>query len=426
MKKRTKITLIIIIAFVLIGLITTIICISTSKKNKNTVNVAFYGLEEKNISILKKNLETIVNEKGQPYTYNYFELSSSQALLPQLKRKFDVVYTYMGKNAEQAVSYVKPKKVDSVKLSEDILQDSTISVKQKSIRDKDGNYLAVPLLMDFYEIDIDREILSDAGVTKIANWVDIETFATKTHSMGQAYSILFDANDPSEFLGTIGALTEALSGVNAYNLAVKELSEVAYPKGSKQLNLTSHDYEIAVRKLADEKGSPLFEATHLLSRWKGSNLISEQGFNMGKKDLVNIANMSEAPVLFETFSMRRKIGHRRSQYMSLIYYPSEIRADKRFFTAPVIAAVPLSGKISVKQGIELLLSDEVQGNLADDTGLIPVAANCHVPDRQADDIRYWIAATNSPLTPLGEAVFCDRTGMKLLSDVLINYISDIN
>ena len=38
------------------------------------------------------------------------------------------------------------------------------------------------------------------------------------------------------------------------------------------------------------------------------------------------------------------------------------------------------------------------------TGLAPVFAQCRTPDRQADDVRYWVAATNAPLAGLSREV----------------------
>ena len=74
----------------------------------------------------------------------------------------------------------------------------------------------------------------------------------------------------------------------------------------------------------------------------------------------------------------------------------------------------------------MLSRELIQGKLADDTGLVPVLANCHVPDHQADDIRYWIAATNAPLVPLGDAIFCESSGMEVFSDALTGYIKSLS
>lgn len=424
MKKRTKLILLIIIALALLGIVTTLICVTTSKKNKNTVNVAFYGLEEKDVLILTKNLTQIANEKGEPYTYNFITLDSTKALRPQLTKKTDVVYTYMGANATKAADSVNPKKYAKVGMREDLLKNATVSVRTKSEVNAAGKLSIIPLLMDYYQIDFDRRILMEIGKDVVVSWNDIETVGVRAQKQ-YPYSILIDSGDSSEFLGLIGALTEALSGKTAYDAAVKELKAVAGKYGTDSENITRNDYEVAVRSLANEKDSPLYEATHLIARWKRSGLISQEGLNMNKNDLLNILNIGQAPVVFQTLSNRRKVIFQHTNSISSIYYPSEKDPVTRFFTVPVIAAVPLTEKECVKQGIEYLVEDKTQGILADDTGLAPVLANCHVPDHQADDVRYWIAATNEPLVPLGEEIFCEKVARDLLADVIISYIKDI-
>ena len=50
------------------------------------------------------------------------------------------------------------------------------------------------------------------------------------------------------------------------------------------------------------------------------------------------------------------------------------------------------------------LSNSLQTELSIKTGLSPVQKNCQVPDHQADDVHYWIAASKGPLQPLTCAI----------------------
>ena len=45
-----------------------------------------------------------------------------------------------------------------------------------------------------------------------------------------------------------------------------------------------------------------------------------------------------------------------------------------------------------------------QTELCTESGLAPVQKNCIVPDLQADDVRYWLAASNGPTLPLAAAL----------------------
>lgn len=46
------------------------------------------------------------------------------------------------------------------------------------------------------------------------------------------------------------------------------------------------------------------------------------------------------------------------------------------------------------------ISNSKQELLCKETGLAPVQKNSQVPDHQADDVRYWLAASLGPATPL--------------------------
>ena len=51
-----------------------------------------------------------------------------------------------------------------------------------------------------------------------------------------------------------------------------------------------------------------------------------------------------------------------------------------------------------------MISKEGQEKLCAQTGFAPVLAQCKTVDRQADDARYWVAATNPPLQGLSRDI----------------------
>lgn len=421
MKKKRILIISIILAIILIAGIIAFILI---KKDRKITRVAFYGLDENNVSLIQEILSKVTDKKGNPVKYEFIVLDAEKALAPQIKRKYDAVYSYMGLNVENTIAAIKEKKSDKICLSEDILNGTTISVKQAALNNKNGLISAVPFLLDYCEIDIDRRILFGLGIKKIVNWADIENYAVEAAKQkGQA--ILFDSKDSSNFLAAFGAFTESISGVQAVNKTVSEIKKLLYKDGN-EVNKDRLAYENLIASLAEEPGSPLFDSTHTLARWYKNGLLTQEAFNISNNDIFNYISMEMAPIVFWNFSSRRRIKFPTTNSISTIYYPSERNPVTRYFAAPVFTAVPLSAKESVKKGIKLLVSREVQENLSRKTGLAPVLANCQVPDHQADDVRYWIAATNAPSVPLGEAAFCEKSTRDLFAESLINYIKGIN
>ena len=49
-------------------------------------------------------------------------------------------------------------------------------------------------------------------------------------------------------------------------------------------------------------------------------------------------------------------------------------------------------------------------------------ARCHVPDIYSDDVRFWIAASQVPTTPLGDSAFTSQQKKEAVADCLRNYI----
>ena len=69
-----------------------------------------------------------------------------------------------------------------------------------------------------------------------------------------------------------------------------------------------------------------------------------------------------------------------------------------------------------------MLSQSFQTKLSFNTGLAPVNAQCQTPDILSDDVRFFTAATNAPLTPLGQAVFADEKTMESFAQELKTFV----
>ena len=105
-----------------------------------------------------------------------------------------------------------------------------------------------------------------------------------------------------------------------------------------------------------------------------------------------------------------------SQYSST-FLPATEKDINRAFSSPVIMAVSLSKDKVARNAIEKL-ANELQTSLSMKTGLAPVQANANVPDIQADDLRYWIAASSAPLPALSDALFTTKQQKAAFADAI--------
>ena len=127
---------------------------------------------------------------------------------------------------------------------------------------------------------------------------------------------------------------------------------------------------------------------------------------------------------FTTLSVHRTYDINAVSRFSTIYVPSKNEASLRHFTATTTYAVPLTPNQNVEFIVEQLVETETQSTLSQTTGLAPVLANCRTPDQQADDARYWIAATNAPLAGLSHEADLSESELNRLADevrVLVFY-----
>lgn len=423
LSKRSIVIISLLAVFVLF--IAGILLAVNSNKFSKYTEVALYGLNDTQQKAITTQLEKITNAKGKNIPIKVVALNNTTPLSSQAKNKFDIIITTMGQNANDTLKLISAKKAKAIFMPQTILEGTTISVKQSVLKDSNGNLKAVPILLDNYEIDIDRTILNQCGIKTISTWQDIEKFALAAKKYVKS-PIVFAGGDSDTFLGIVGALTEAFSGKQAYDKVVETIHKSIYENEDKDFVPTTQDYENIIKSLSENEDSPLFNALQVLIRWQRLGLLNSETFNMKQNDVTAFMEAKLAPIAFMTLSQHREVEHNIIERYSSIYFPSERTATSRYFTAPMIIAIPYSKNKNVTTVITNLISSNGQEQIGRSTGLAPVLANCRVADHQADDARYWIAATNAPIVPMGKAIFTDKKTADDFAKVLASYIKFSN
>ena len=420
--KISKRSLIIIISSVALVLLVAGILIMVNSKNfKPQVRVAYYELTDGQKKAITTQLQSLTTNKGIKPSYTFTDLDPAAPLLSQLKNRYDVVFTPLGKNATTVVSSISKKNEEKVSLPQSVLDGATISVHQEALQNADGTIAALPLLLDHYEIDIDRTVLNQCGIKTIASWHDIEAFAFAAQKYIKS-PIVFAGGDYDTFLGIFGALVESFSGKQAYETAVSTLTKAMDDAEKNKITLNGADYDTLIKQLSETANAPFYNAVQIMARWQRLGLLNQETFHMTKADVSAFMEAKNAAIVFMTLAQHRDVEHNTIERYSSIYYPSEQSATLRFFSAPVISGVPLTKNKNMQSVVAKLASSDIQEQLSRDSGLAPIQANCRVADHQADDVRYWIAATNAPVAPLGKAVFTDAASEKAFADQLASYV----
>ncbi|MFA6855783.1 MAG: hypothetical protein WCR31_01110 [Treponema sp.] len=350
---------------------------------------AFYGLPESTQRAISSELAdfTII-------TYN-----ASKPLDTQLKygKKADILFTSGGKAVSAAVLTVEKNKAA---LPHAVLDGMISSARMAAPINTEGAVLAVPILINNYEIDINRSLMRDSGYASLDSWADIDKFARSMHGKITA-PVIMAGGDDRELINITGALCEALQVKAAWdNIVLKIRESIAAGKD------TEMDFESVISGLCSSQESPLYMTDRMLSSWYKDGILYPEIFHMKISDVKSFMENGFCAISFLTLTQHRTIAPQNINNYDSQYYPSSPDASARNFTSPLIFIIPLRKN---KQGTYIIkaFAKDKQEKISRATGLAPVQADSRVPDRQADDVRYWVAASGVPLPGLADAAFSD-------------------
>jgi ABC-type glycerol-3-phosphate transport system substrate-binding protein len=386
-----------------------IICIVTCSAVRKPV-IAFYGLDKSQVDGIEQVLPSVAAKKAKSNSFRFIVLDDSKPLGKQAKSA-DMLFIMNGRAASAAAARLEKKHTG---FAQSALDSATSSIRGLAIKAKDGKLISVPVLSDHYEIDIDTELLHESGIKTIASWKDIEKYARAVQKKVK-YPIIFPGSDGVFMTSLAGAVGEAFNGTQAYD---KALETAASASGQ----TAAIDGVAAVKAMTDGETAPLYEGVRRLGIWYKAGLINPDSLNMTEKDVIAFMSAKQAAVIFMTLSMHRNVPHESIERYASIYIPSDFPAANRKFTAPSVCAIPLTKNKKAHAAAESLLTSDGQEKLSRATGLAPVFAHCRTSDHQADDVRFWIAATNTPLAGLGRDLTDDPAQTKAAAQAFCGII----
>lgn len=370
--------------------------------------IAVYGLEPYQASALKTELES---PSSPLKTKVNVQIYNSEAPFPQHISSFSkpaMIITTAGYGANEAVKLSSRKAfVPSAAVSE-----LTSTMKNSVIRENEL-IKALPILSDHLEMDINTSAFKSSDVKFINTWNDVEAFFSSQKN-SEKMTLSFAGLDGKFLLTLLGGISESIDGRDSYLQAKKILQEA----GKKSFNA-----EELAEKLCSNHDSPFISSIKMLNRWYKRGYISEANYKNQQSDILNLIERQQTASLFLTLSQHRNAGKRISDFSST-YIPSERTADQRIFTGSTVYAVPLNKSKKTLELSQALTSREVQEKISRATGLAPVHSSCHTSDKQADDVRYFIAATKQPFAGLGQEIYLTSEQFRLLAKEILKKITE--
>ena len=411
MKKSAKLAIICSVAGICVVLAVVGIIFGVKKGHAkksdqtNMVVVGFYELPLSQQQVFTNIIEEICTV--EEITADFFVIDEEQDFSKQIAdNKINLVLAPAGFAVENAVDAAK----NDAQVQADVTGGMFSSIRQAIIT-KDDKLKAVPLIFDNLEIDIEVSAFKISGMERIATWDDIEQFA-QIQKKELDFPVSFAAAEPLFLLDLLGALGEAFDGYDEYTKAADILRDAALAKKDG----VDFDAATVAKKIFIDPDAPLPYSLYYLKQLVKKGLITPASKELIHTDINSYIQQRVTKAFFTTLSVHRTYDTKAVSRFSTIFIPSKNGAEQRHFTATATYAVPLTENESVSKVLLQLLSTENQTKLSQLTGLAPVLANCRTPDQQADDTRYWIAATNAPVAGLGHEANLSAQELSRLAD----------
>jgi hypothetical protein len=358
--------------------------------------IAFYRLPEPVVSAIMQ--EASLPENSGKQGFSFITLDGELPLPEQKKAlaRADLLFTEDGRAAAELAPRAIPAGDDLLRLMPTAMRFSGRTGETA---------WGLPLLLDHFELAWNMSMLSASGYTKPETISKLRTEAAGIRKPG-VWPIVCAGADDGNLLMLTGALTEALSGADAC-LAVADSAS----RGTSFRDL------LATTKLG--------ETLDTLISWRKEGLLHPEWFRMTESDVAAFMDDGFACFVLMPLSAHRRVPQKVIERFDSTMFPSDRPANSRSFVAPAVVALRMDRKGADSRAAAFyrkLVEPGTQMSLANRTGLAPVSSTAETRDRQAYDVRLWVASSARPLPDLGTAAFAAPADRAALALNIRNYI----
>lgn len=385
---------IIVLAMCAIFIALSVIIISLLITKLRIFCIGFYQLPDNYQKSLVNYMQTtMIKENGKPLEFGIITFNADEPLEPQLKKNpVDLLFMYANKTSEEIANQ------NHVRISDDIFS-TTFSTMRKVSKNQ-----VVPILMDHFEL------LSKTGTSDSFDNLIMHIKATK---QPDKQPIIFAGKNDKTLLQFVTMMVETRTGEKGYNKLVDAIENTDNFSSLLETELTDN-YTFA--SILDE-----------IISLKSKQLFYSETLNLTESDVMFFIDNKIADIVFLPLS-----AHRKSSPKALINYTSHFvpaghKTNNRALLAPLVVAIPLTDKEFLKDqtSVEIIkdiLNAQNQKQISTATGLAPVNSIAKTADKQATDVRIWVASASSAICDIGSAAYTDPKDAKQLASKIREYI----
>lgn len=400
MKKNVKITIIVSSITVLLAAILTTLLFLIPK----TPSFAFYNLPESHKEII---INTIKKSIGDDISIINLDDSIPLSNQTDKIKKTSMIFTITDSDNLDFALNNKMAKAFPEELASGMPYTIVSSISKKA-----GGLSHLPFLYDMYQIDVNYSHFQKTSIEAINTWEDLVKTASEEITFTPS-PIIFNSADDKEFLNIFGQLIEVFQTYEEYQTFYDGLYN-SFKKDSASSFQTTFCVDYVNNMLQNDYN---FQSTYsAFNKMVTANLINQTTLKFTQSDVLTYANNQLTGMIFSKLSDHRQISREAIGQYKTIYFPSLLIDDARKFAANEYSIILLKeNKNTAKLSQDFAIN--LQTELCTFTGLSPVQKDCITPDRQSDDVRYWLAASSGPLLPLSAAIPDSKT-QKIIANLL--------
>lgn len=356
MKKKIKIIITsIILAVAVVAAISTVLVLKKKKADK-TVNIAFYGLSENYINLIKEYIPV-----SEDVILNYTVLADGKFDAGIVKSKYDMLFTWKGEIT------------DILSESAEEIPGKILENIPRSLRNKH----CLPILLDHYELNFYTKVVEDTGIEPYSNYKSFMEYLTQAKAYVFVPFFMAGGNDRALF-AFIGSIIESQGGLQAYNKFLEVLKTSENLDSMLDADLGSN---VTLRSVLD-----------MLQSWPTEGLTHPAWFSGNETDVVVFSDDNQVGSFFTNLITHRKMAYKTISKFETIAFPRASENMDHGIIAPAICGMLLSDNGNSKKILKELMTEDVQSVMSDKSMLAPVHYRAETYDRQADDVRFWTAS----------------------------------
>ncbi|OJF76408.1 MAG: hypothetical protein BKP49_06840 [Treponema sp. CETP13] len=335
-------------------------------QNSRKIHIAFYNIPESVQQTLEMQIDSYFINNQNKRSPSYLTINSNESLATSEIKKASIIICYTGKNLANSQKQELPLSLFS-----------NIPRTLRSASIKDGKAYFLPLLIDHFELAVNTKKYS-----KMEESTSLSDFLNKAEQISKETnkpSLYCAGASDSQLLQFVGALQEAITGKVPLDSSLNSVSE----------------------------------AISLLQELRFKGVVPNEWVNLSNKDIAYFMQQEKIPFALLPLSEHRNLSYNVSKNYKTFFIPANNNVKIRTFTAPTISAfIPThadkKNTVLANALLAYLISRPEQAILSTKTGLAPADATANTPDIEADNVRYWIAASSSPYPGLDKTT-CTNT-----------------